>query len=60
MKNIDFKIYEIVDRETGTRIDYNLSQEEAIETTQRYEQEDLEDDIFVEDFYEIRVMEEHI
>ena len=45
--------YYTADREAGNRIDCFSTKEEAMKAIERYEQEDRDDGIYVENFYDV-------
>lgn len=53
------KLYQIICRETGTVIEDNLSLIDAEELLCEFEQKDIYNDVYEENFYQITLMPDH-
>ena len=52
-EGMNMSVYAIQDRETGTRIDIFDTLEEAERTLKEYENDDIEEGVYMAHFYEI-------
>ena len=52
-EGMSMSVYAIQDKQTGTRIDIFDTLEEAERTLEEYENDDIEDGVYIAGFYEI-------